>query len=66
MDATVAGRRPRELDMGARSDLRRKVQQHGIHVAAVTFRIPPEHLFGRTPPTEHVRGLFKPLDLPSP
>ena len=43
MDATVAGRRPRELDIGARSDLRRKVQQHGLHVAAVTFRIPPEH-----------------------
>ena len=43
MDATVAGRRPRELDVGARSDLRRKVQQHGLHAAAVTFRIPPEH-----------------------
>ena len=43
MDATVAGRRPRELDVGARSDLRRKVLQHGLQVAGVTFRIPPEH-----------------------
>ncbi|MBL21666.1 MAG: hypothetical protein CMJ37_02310 [Phycisphaerae bacterium] len=43
MDATVAGRRPRELDVGARSDLRRKVRQHGLNAAAVTFRIPPEH-----------------------
>ena len=43
LNATVAGRRPRELDVGARSDLRRKVRQHGVHAAAVTFRIPPEH-----------------------
>ena len=43
IDATMVGRRPRELDVGARSDLRRTVLQHGLNVAAVTFRIPPEH-----------------------
>ena len=43
IDATVAGRRPRELDVGARSDLRRKVLQHGLHTMAVTLRIPSEH-----------------------
>ena len=43
IDATVAGRRPRELDVGARSDLRRRVLQHGLQATAVTLRIPPEH-----------------------
>ncbi|MEC8354666.1 MAG: hypothetical protein VX001_03785, partial [Planctomycetota bacterium] len=43
IDATVAGRRPRELDVGARSDLRRRVLQQGLQTVAVTLRIPSEH-----------------------
>ncbi len=43
IDATVAGRRPRELDVGARSDLRRRVTQQGMSTMAVTLPIPPEH-----------------------
>ena len=43
IDATVAGRRPRELDVGARSDLRRMVIQQGVSPMAVMLPIPPEH-----------------------
>ncbi|MAV55698.1 MAG: hypothetical protein CMJ28_07065 [Phycisphaerae bacterium] len=43
LDATVAGRRPRELDEGARSDLRRTVCHQGLTVLAISLRIPQEH-----------------------
>ena len=42
LDATVAGRRPRELDEGARSDLRRTVSHQGLTVLAISLRIPQE------------------------